>query len=266
MKITLQTLRHYKLAGGCPQCERVKNFGETKPGLTHTEAYRKRILEAIVQSTEGKAKVDRHEERIDRAIAERIRVSDEAQVSATPAQAHGDRVAVAAGAPSQPCGDRDDVQAAPPSDPQMYSPAIAVEDPADDIMDADGQAQDARGNQDAAGDDYMVGSVATVEDEYLNLIGMLGTHTGAFKRETRKAFNRTVSEIYSPPRVTRMASLLPSLKLLPGYAFDITQNDPDDGMPWDFDIAEKRAKAQRLLNEQRPLFLVGSPMCTAWCT
>ena len=252
MKITLQTLREYKLTEGCPQCEHVKSFGETKPGLAHTEICRKRILEAMINSTEGKAKVDRHEERIDRAISERIRVSDEGHVRAT--SATSTRAAVDAGASGRGHGDDDDVQAAPPSEPRVYTPPIAVEDPSDDIMDADGPAQDSQMSQDAAGDDNMIGSVTTVEDEYMNLIGMLGTNTGAFRRENRKAFNRIVSEMYSPPRVTRMASMLPSLKLLPGYAFDITQNDPDDGMPWDFDNAEKRAKARRLLHEQRPLF------------
>ena len=115
-------------------------------------------------------------------------------------------------------------------------------------------------------DQEMIGLMSTVEDEYVNLLGMLGAHTGAFKRENRKAYNRIVSEIYSPPRVTRMASSLPSLKVLPGYAFDITTNDPDDGEPWDFDAPAKREKARRLIREQKPLFLVGSPMCTAWCT
>ena len=95
-------------------------------------------------------------------------------------------------------------------------------------MDSDENRNVPDGDKDAE----MIGAVTTVEDEYLNMIGMLGTETRAFKRDTRKAYNRIVFEIYSPPRVTRMASLLPSLKLLPGYAFDITQNDPEDGEPW----------------------------------
>ncbi len=44
-----------------------------------------------------------------------------------------------------------------------------------------------------------------------------------------------------------MIANLPSTKLLPGYAFDVTVNDPDDGLPWDFDRPEKREKARRLL-------------------
>ena len=87
LKITLQTLKEYKLTEGCPQCEHVKSFGESKPGLAHTEACRKRILEAMVRSPEGRFRVERHEERIDGAIAERIRISDEAQTSGAPLHA-----------------------------------------------------------------------------------------------------------------------------------------------------------------------------------
>ena len=47
---------------------------------------------------------------------------------------------------------------------------------------------------------------------------------------------------------------------------DITCDDPDDGEPWDFDRREKREKVRRLLRQQKPLFLIGSPMCTAWCS
>ena len=47
---------------------------------------------------------------------------------------------------------------------------------------------------------------------------------------------------------------------------DLTCIDVDDGLPWDFDIKEKRDKARRLLREQKPLVLIGSPVCTAWCT
>ena len=47
---------------------------------------------------------------------------------------------------------------------------------------------------------------------------------------------------------------------------DLTTNDPDDGQPWDFDVKDKREKALRLQREQKPLFLIGSPMCTRWCS
>ncbi len=261
LKITLQTLKDYKLTQGCPQCMHIKEFGEAKPGLSHSESCRKRILEAMAQTDAGRARLEKHEERIDRAIAERIRSADEradnavaAPLRAAPARAHrGDPVT----------GSTDEAVKPKPSE---------AEDIPDESMPAGhgtgGMDVEDNANADAnetSEDQEMIGLV-TVEDEYLNLLATLGTQHGAFKRETRKAYNRIVSEIYSPPRVTRMASMLPSLKVLPGYAFDITTNDPEDNEPWDFDLATKREKARRLLREQQPLFLVGSPMCTAWCT
>ena len=50
-----------------------------------------------------------------------------------------------------------------------------------------------------------------------------------------------VSEIYSRPRVTAYAS---ALGLSPGFALDLATVDPDDGMPWDFDVPAKREKAR----------------------
>ena len=38
--------------------------------------------------------------------------------------------------------------------------------------------------------------------------------------------------------------------------------DPDDGQPWDCSKKEKREKARRMQREQRPILLIGSPMCT----
>ena len=42
--------------------------------------------------------------------------------------------------------------------------------------------------------------------------------------------------------------------------------DPDDGLPWDFDDPAKRAKAEQKLDDEQPQVLIGSPMCTAFCT
>ena len=54
--------------------------------------------------------------------------------------------------------------------------------------------------------------------------------------------------------------------LTPGLALDLTVNDPDDGMPWDFSLKSKRTKARELLQHSRPVLLIGSPMCTAFST
>ena len=269
LKITMQTLREYKLTEGCPQCTHVKEFGEAKPGLAHSEACRKRILDAMTQSTAGQARIDRHEERIDRAIAERIRHADESrpQAAPRPVQTSASSSATSSGPlahQSNPTLSGSGARSCVPTD-EAVTPKPSDE-AGDDAMDEDIIGENAAEAAEPEGDEEMIGLVNTVEDEYVSMLGMLGAHTGAFKRENRKAYNRIVSELYSPPRVTRMASALPSFKVLPGYAFDITVNDPEDGEPWDFDVRAKRDKARMLLREQKPLFVVGSPMCTAWCT
>ncbi len=116
---------------------------------------------------------------------------------------------------------------------------------------------------DDAGDETMAGSV---ECECLMLVEQLGVDTRSYRRERKKAMRRLVSEVYSPPRVTKLLSKMKDHPLAPGFALDITCQDPDDGKPWDFDDPEKRAKALQLIRDTKPLFLIGSPMCTAWCS
>ena len=50
---------------------------------------------------------------------------------------------------------------------------------------------------------------------------------------------------------------------MPGMALDLTVNDVD-GMPWDFNVEEKRNKARQMVYEKRALLLIGSPMCSAF--
>ena len=61
-----------------------------------------------------------------------------------------------------------------------------------------------------------------------------------------------VAEIYSPPRVTKLIEQVRSKHILPGFAFDITVVDPDDGLPWDFNLESKRSKARAKIREQKP--------------
>jgi len=72
-----------------------------------------------------------------------------------------------------------------------------------------------------------------------------------------------VSEFYSPPRVSGLA---PEMNLISGYALDLSVNDPDDGLPWDFNNPAKRRKALLQLYTRRSLLLIGSPMCSAFST
>ena len=67
-----------------------------------------------------------------------------------------------------------------------------------------------------------------------------------------------VAEMYSPPRITKMAE---QLGMESGWALDLTETDPDDGLAWDFNDERKCAKAKRLLTRDKPTMLIMSPMC-----
>ena len=77
----------------------------------------------------------------------------------------------------------------------------------------------------------------------------------------REGLDSHVSEMYSPPRVTSMAS---KMGLIPGMALDLTTVDEDDGKPWDFNDEKKRRKAMKLVRKRKSLLLIVSPMCAAF--
>ena len=99
----------------------------------------------------------------------------------------------------------------------------------------------------------------------MSVINALGGSAGKYKRERTAAIRAVVSEIYSPPRVTAAAKLLPELKIIPGFALDLTVAD-SDGRLWDFDDVVVRDRARKRFFTERPMLVVGSPMCTAFST
>ena len=101
--------------------------------------------------------------------------------------------------------------------------------------------------------------------EILEVVQALGGSSGQYKRERQKGIKAVVSEIYSPPRVTAATKLLPELKIIPGFALDLTTADAD-GKLWDFDSKIMRDRAMQKVKDERPMLLVGSPMCTAFST
>ena len=46
----------------------------------------------------------------------------------------------------------------------------------------------------------------------------------------------------------------------------MTTTDPDTGQPWDLSKPEVQAKVRRKIHEDKPLFMMASPPCTAFCT
>ena len=107
--------------------------------------------------------------------------------------------------------------------------------------------------------------VKKLDKEILRVVRDLGGNVQTYKHERRRDLARVVSEVYSQPRVTAAAKLLPRLRLIPGLALDLTTED-ENGEPWNFDYAERREAARRLLREQKPAMLIGSPSCREFCT
>ena len=77
----------------------------------------------------------------------------------------------------------------------------------------------------------------------------------------REGIRDPIMEVYSPPRVNSMAN---ALGIASGLSLDLTENDPEDGTPWDFTRKEKRDKAMDMVLGKRALLLIGSPLCTAF--
>ena len=79
---------------------------------------------------------------------------------------------------------------------------------------------------------------------------------GRYKRKRNAGLKAIVSEIYSAPRTAAAIKLLPELRLIPGFALDLTMVDEDDGAPWDFDNPRKREKATAKVRRERPVLRI----------
>ena len=98
------------------------------------------------------------------------------------------------------------------------------------------------------------------------LLDQLGSCGRSFRREAKSAGRKIISEMYSPPRVSAELKKMRHKHLIPGFAFDLTVTDPDDGKVWDFSKKEKRVKALKIIRETKPYMVIGSPECKAFCT
>ena len=158
----------------------------------------------------------------------------------------------------------EEMEAAPNSPVQAGSPA-----PADEGMDT-GIAQD----DDEEADLRDIVRLFNVEEreqarqhqrEIMSVVESLGGSCRTFRRERAKSARAIISELYSPPRIRALARELPKFGIAPGLALDLTTCN-SEGEPWDFSKSRMRDEAERLIDEQKPVLLVGTPMCTAFST
>ena len=234
LKITMKMLRQHGTTDGCTQCEHIRAFSEHKAGVQHSEKCRKRIAESLAATEDGADRLARSELRINRGIEAASR-PDEPRGGEVMDQALGpmadQAVEAAAERPHVVFENMPEAAGPHPRDAGIgFGYAQASSDP---VADAD---------EDMA----FMGSIMH-DDDMMSMMMNLGAADKHHKREGRAARRRMVSEIYSPPRVTRAISSMPSLRLVPGFALDLTCIDPDDGQPWDFDLESKQVKAMELV-------------------
>ncbi len=77
-RITTQRLRDdWGFTMGCPQCDWTRLHGERRAGMAHSKACRDRIMEVLGSTEAGRRQLEETEERVDRALTERVRYDDE---------------------------------------------------------------------------------------------------------------------------------------------------------------------------------------------
>ena len=86
--------------------------------------------------------------------------------------------------------------------------------------------------------------------EIMAVLNSLGADTTKYRRERPTSIRAVLSEIYSPPRVTAATKLLPELRIIPGFALDLTTADTDEQL-WDFDNKVMRERALEKVREKR---------------
>ena len=97
----------------------------------------------------------------------------------------------------------------------------------------------------------------------ISLVSSLGHGGRSYRGEASQRLRAIVLEVYSAPRVTAAAKRHPRFGCIPGLALDLTVND-GNGEAWNFSIPAMRKKAEALIDQEQPLLLIGSPMCTAF--
>jgi hypothetical protein len=243
--------------------------------------------EALATTEDGRRRLAEAEERTDQKLAKQIEESDvrpEGGIEGAQ-ENHG---------PDIVPGDFDEVPQAPLLQPSHERTSIDewIDDGAEDMEFENGhmapqspmQADDddyspttPRGSDSEAGMDTGMVELLKVcsgsedirravkrdAEEILKLVRDLGGSRNAYKKERAKAVKAIVADIYSPPRITKAIKMMPSSKVIAGFALDLTTCD-EDGRAWNSDEEEMRQRAKENMATEKLCFLIGSPFCTPY--
>ena len=77
-KITVKDIQHkWGYFEGCEQCDYIRRYGENRAGSQHSPACRARILSKMADTPESRAKLEKLELRLERALAEDVEREDQ---------------------------------------------------------------------------------------------------------------------------------------------------------------------------------------------
>jgi len=212
-------------------------------------------------------RLEAYEERVDRAIADRIEAAEKPAEDQQPRPEPAGAPAARTPASAEAMADVDAGSAPGEAESKLDSADLGGQGLEEDIAIDDGGDADMGAVQEEESEEEMGIVHEDVDDEVSAiLLAQVGHSSRSYRRELRKGYKHLVSEIYSPPRVTKEIKQGRFRHLAPGFALDLTVIDPEDGQPWDFSRKDKREKARRMQREQRPILLIGPPMCTHFST
>ena len=236
-KITANILQKYKRTEGCAGC---RGTG------SHTSMCRARLRKDMEDDEFDKERIENETRRLAKRVKTAVEAPEqEGQTSASSSSGGMDTAA------NQSASGRNEGD-------------VAMEEAQEHVRDVnvEGDESKKRGREDEGEQDGK--RVKANEDQEMMYLGpamndmeMMALTAVWEKLGEPKA---DISEIYSPPRVTKRAQ---EMGMRPGMAFDLTVND-ENGVPWDFAKKERREAARERLRKERPWLLVGSPMCTAF--
>lgn len=225
--ILRKDLINYGYTPGCPGCHAAANDRKHKP---HTAQCRIRLEQEMLEDESQSNRIKEARAREDAYLEQQIREADAPRIQAQ----NGEKVKAVPSVNAETIGAPEPTTMEPEADARMHWEDILNENNFHEIVNDDEEMYNAIEN-----------IPATDIDMASQIIGIVNNH---------------VSEVWSQPRVTKLAN---EFKLDAGFALDIQTND-ENGKPWDFDDPAQRARCvERVINE-KPQFLIGSPMCTAF--
>ncbi len=265
---------HGYTATGCPRCRWAIDFTwDAETTLSHSLECRQRMRKLIMESgPEGKKRVEAADARMNEYLAKQV--EDAVQGEGESAAVRPDGEAEATDAIEIPPFDDITAEAEAEDEAALTPGREPDSDPLQDIF---GDASDGApvpaytptSPGDMQMDDLDAQVLPVARSAHANAARRPRSRDEEFLLKMTRDLGGdekfVLSELYSPPRVTAAAARLKNLGIAPGLALDLTTVD-ENGVAWDFDIAERRAEARRRIDQEDPMFVIGTPMCTKFCS